>query len=494
MADVLDLTSSDDEDIAQSSPRNYPSTAVSVKNESQPHPSSIPAPQFNNDEDAPKLTIVNGKGFWKSWTRSFKTTILKLLDLIDNSVDAATIQDTPGFTGRIHIYPDVYEQSTTNRKGKKYTSTIGLCIRNNSRHTIVPLAEALVVHNTTKVDAGEIGENGVGLKQACAALSDLSFVLVKNGNDANLNLGIVAKSLQREEGPYLPAFQFSNEKEEGQAPLKEQMIALFSQPKHDDVAQCIAQYGADVSGGDPSLDAGIDGLCKRFDDICHDFYGNDHVFEVILNKIRHGQEESLVKRALDAQQKITVNQLIKDLQREIPCMYLHIPDSFEFIVGKQRLMFKYWQERLVEFSTFNITVGSTIPWKQNFEVSDEHPDSYDLRLFIGFDRFRIADSDVAAETGEKRESKHASLYFYSRQSGRLIKSEPDARHMLGLTTGSSLYGSALTIIIDDIGGCLPLHPTKQDISFGLENKGAVHEENLFAWVGSGELATILTHI
>ena len=75
----------------------------------------------------------------------------------------------------------------------------GLCIRNNSPNPIVPLSEALVVHHTTKLDEGEIGENGIGLKQACAALCDLSFILVKNGT--NVELGIVAKALQREEGP-----------------------------------------------------------------------------------------------------------------------------------------------------------------------------------------------------------------------------------------------------------------------------------------------------
>ena len=114
-----------------------------------------------------------------------------------------------------------------------------------------------------------------------------------------------------------------------------------------------------------------------------------------------------------------------------------------------------------------------------------------MRLFLGFDRYRITDPDTEAETGERREKKNASLHFYSRQSGRLIKSEPDARHMLGLTTGSSTYGSALTIIIDDIGGNLPLSPTKQEISFGLENKGEVHEENLVAWVGAGEIALFI---
>ena len=74
------------------------------------------------------------------------------------------------------------------------------------------------------------------------------------------------------------------------------------------------------------------------------------------------------------------------------------------------------------------------------------------------------------------------------------QSESDARHMLGLSTGSSFYASALTVIIDDVGGHLPLHPTKQDISFGQQNKGAIHEENLFAWVGAGEFVRISIYI
>jgi len=120
-------------------------------------------------------------------------------------------------------------------------------------------------------------------------------------------------------------------------------------------------------------------------------------------------------------------------------------------------------------------------------LSAEHRDAYDLRLFLGFDRYRIVESDFDANTGEKKETKNASLYFYSRMSGRLIKSEPDARHMLGLSTGTSLYAAALTIIIDDVDGNLPLHPTKQDLAFGNENRGAVHEENLLAWVGAGKI-------
>jgi hypothetical protein len=61
--------------------------------------------------------------------------------------------------------------------------------------------EILKLFISSKKDAGSdtIGENGVGLKQSCAALSDLSFVLVKNGRD-RFELGILAKALQRDDG------------------------------------------------------------------------------------------------------------------------------------------------------------------------------------------------------------------------------------------------------------------------------------------------------
>jgi hypothetical protein len=74
---------------------------------------------------------------------------------------------------------------------------------NNCVKAICPLGE--VLYNSSKVHSGavDIGENGVGLKQVCATLCDLSFVLVKNGSDANIELGIVAKNLQKEEGCYL---------------------------------------------------------------------------------------------------------------------------------------------------------------------------------------------------------------------------------------------------------------------------------------------------
>ena len=125
-----------------------------------------------------------------------------MLDLLDNSVDAAIeghghiIQDDDRntFVGKVHVYPDVHKAATTKN------TTSGLCIINNCAKRIRPLEKVLEVYSSSKVNsgAGDIGENGVGLKQGCATLSDLSFVLAKNGSD--IELGIISKSLQSEEG------------------------------------------------------------------------------------------------------------------------------------------------------------------------------------------------------------------------------------------------------------------------------------------------------
>ena len=87
----------------------------------------------------------------------------------------------------------------------------GLIIVNNSRQPVRPLARVLEVFNSSKIETavdrdngmdhvGDIGENGVGLKQGCATMSERSFVLVRNGDERFVELGIVAESLQSSAG------------------------------------------------------------------------------------------------------------------------------------------------------------------------------------------------------------------------------------------------------------------------------------------------------
>ena len=394
-----------------------------------------------------KMTRVDGKGLWRSWKRNFKNKLQALLDLIDNSLDASIQeQNRNNFVGFVHVNPDVYAQSG-------YQKTTGLCITNNCFKSIRPLESVLEVYNSSKVDsgAGDIGENGVGLKQGCATLSDLSFVLAKNGSNGNIELGIVAKALQREEGCYLPAFTFSNEAGDN---LEGQMFSLFSQPNHQDVKCCIEQYGQVTYESKLSLEVGVKRLCKHFNDICYgdEYENNRYVFMVILDKIHHSEKEITGRGAQSEPQKTTVTRLMKELREEIPRMYLHIPDSFQFKIGKERAVFKYWPERMVELSTFSVIINKKIPWTDKLEASDGHPDSYSLRIFVGFDGERATDPDGRKE---------GSLYIYSRQSGRLITHHADARTLLGLGAGGTDFCQSLTIIIDDIGGQLPLNPTKQ---------------------------------
>lgn len=426
-----------------------------------------------------KTTRVDGLGLWRSWTRNFKTKQLALLDLIDNSLDAAIEgQNCDGFTGKVHLFPDIYGKAGYDK------ATTGICIVNNCKNPIRPLGKVLEAYNSSKVDsgAGDIGENGVGLKQGCATLSDLSFVLVKNENE-NIELGIIAKQLQREDGCYLPAFTFSTKLG---PPLNEQMIILFSHPNHADVANCVAQYGAGSSSSD--LSAGVERLCQHLN---QSLFNERFVFMVIINRIHQ-----VDAKEMNAQQKLIVNNMLKELYTEIPRLYLHVPNSFEFMIGNKRAEFKYWPERLVELSSFTVKINKKIPWQDMFNPTE----FYELRIFVGFDGIKMTDSTARKEM---------ALYVYSRQSGRLISQTHDARTLCGLQAGGTEFCQGLTVIIDDAGGNLPLNPTKQDgsfmlfcfhlnfdyflvahistfacvVAFGEETHGETHKENLMAMVG-----------
>ena len=169
--------------------------------------------------------------------------------------------------------------------------------------------------------------------------------------------------------------------------------------------------------------------------------------------------------------------LMREIKQELPKTYLHIPDNLEVYVDRDRIDFKYWPQRLVELSLFTIKVNPTIHWYEGdtFRANDDRHDSYELRLFCGFDADRACDG---------RQKNDCSLFLHSRKSGRMISSTADARHQLHLTASGSDYAQGLTIIMDDINGRLPLNPTKQDVAFAEERRGAVHKENLYELVGA----------
>mmetsp|Transcript_6212 Transcript_6212/g.10433 ORF Transcript_6212/g.10433 Transcript_6212/m.10433 type:complete len:750 (-) Transcript_6212:1055-3304(-) len=487
MTDPIDLTLSSDEESPPDDPPQPQPQRRGRRRGDQPQPDlgmivpvnvdereqevNLPTPTLtNNDTDEGlKPSTTSGTGLWDLWTRNFKSPLFALLDLIDNSVDAALLQkgcksDIPG---RVQIYRDVYKHG-------RHSYTTGLCIRNNSMNKITSLDLALNhLFSSDKVTPNTIGENGVGMKQAAASLSDMTFVLVKNGSNEELELGIIAKVLQNEVGCFLPCFKFNDLKN-----LSKKMTEVFKQSQYASVAKCVAEYGKVTTDGVPSLDKGIERLCKHFEDICKKFHDNPYVFEVILDKV-HDRNSKHASGAKDKQ--ATVAEIMKTLQNDIPMRYLHIDETFKFSVGKKELTFRYWQERLVEFTEIEIPVRSKTPWHENFGV--DMPDQYWLRIFLGFDRFRIAESDVEPETGIKKSNKQCSLYIYSRMSGRLILRERDSRVRLRLNAGGTEFCQALTVIIDDVDGHLPVNPTKQDVVFSNQSQGGdTHEENLYTMV------------
>ncbi|KAL3782830.1 hypothetical protein HJC23_011163 [Cyclotella cryptica] len=426
---------------------------------------------YEDDAVNRKITRVDGKGLWRSWKRNFNSQFMAILDLIDNSLDASIEGIDQGFVGKCHINPDTYSYQEENWALEK---TTGIAIINNCIKTMRPLQKCLEIYDSSKVDSGadHVGENGVGLKQACATLSDRSFVLMKNGSDSNCELGIIAEQLQRNEGAYLPAFQFSNDSYDTETPsLAEQMKDLFSQPNNADAAQCIAQYGSGLNGNGPSLDFGIERLCKHFDMMCRNFSDNPYVFAVIVDKVRNDNVEERSGVADDVLTKIQVNKLLSELRNRIPLTYLHIPTSFEFLVNNHRVMFKYWQNRMVEFTRFTMNVGTTL----RFDDPRDDPQKCAIRLYVGFDT--VAMYNVNSK-------KCGALFLYSRQSGRLITHHPDARTMLELSAGGTEYCSGLRIIVDDFEGHLPLNPTKQDIAFSEKACGDILKENLYKSVGA----------
>eukprot|EP00574_Skeletonema_japonicum_P000894 CAMPEP_0201740920 /NCGR_PEP_ID=MMETSP0593-20130828/46548_1 /ASSEMBLY_ACC=CAM_ASM_000672 /TAXON_ID=267983 /ORGANISM="Skeletonema japonicum, Strain CCMP2506" /LENGTH=653 /DNA_ID=CAMNT_0048235241 /DNA_START=39 /DNA_END=2000 /DNA_ORIENTATION=+ len=415
-----------------------------------------------------KTTTVDGQGMWRAWKRGFTSNVLAFKDLIDNAVDAAfddpsVKKENDDFIGRIHINPDVYQSTTT-----------GICLQNNCLNSVASLEKVFVVYESSKVDSGAdaVGENGVGLKQACAALSDLSFVLVKRANN-QLSFGVIAESLQLQRGVRLPSFNLVDN-----GSLYVQLEAHLQKQEYADVRNCIARYGAIEVNDPPSFPVGMKRICEHFQSMNRRYVGHD-LFQVIMDRIRHQSSKDDTVEQVDVhhEQKTRVHTLMRDIKKELPKTYLHIPENLYFLVGNDKLSFKHWPQRLVEFSSFTVKVNPNMGWNEGeiFRANDERHDNYELRIFCGFD------ADRATIPNSRKE---CMLHLHSRKSGRLICTDADARTKIHLPASGSDYSQGLTIIMDDLKGQLPLNPTKQGVAFGEERRGRVHEENLYQLVGA----------
>jgi len=423
-------------------------------------PQNAAAPPQNRNTTT---TGVNGIGLWNSWTRNFSTPVQAMLDLVDNAFDAAPPD------GKILIRAE---------DGSAGGATIGggLTMFNTCAQAVAPLAEVLEVYKSVKGSGHEhIGENGVGLKQGCATLSDCSFVLTRN--ESQYSLGVIAKTLQSPEGISLPSFVFTAASHASSTVLRAELMELCSKESQAAVAQVVASYG----GGE--LEAGVERLVDQFGFMSTDKWGR-YAFGLILCDIKQG---SSIGNGHNSGKN---SHLIRQLQEKLPEIYIHVPSEFEVRIDYQLIQFHYWQRRLVDLTRFALRINPTNPvsaWTsphdllvntQELEdnVNPYRDNGYILHVYLGFDALRVAGTGA---------DKEASLYWYSRKQGRLIKRIGDARADLGLNATGTQFCQGLTVIVDDLNGQLPLNPTKQDVAFGEQGAmGEIHRQNLKLWIGA----------
>ena len=396
---------------------------------------------------------VNGIGLWKAWGRSFRQPIDAFLDILDNAVDA--IEANRFGRGKVRI-------DTIPVSG-------GVSILNSFPESKYKEMHAMLDVYSSQKQNDEIGENGVGVKQASASLSDFTLVITRKR--ARFQVGVLASSLQTEEGVRIPSYTF----EEG-CNLKEEILRL----SESDVVfrQSMIHFGGFEArlGTNLSMEEwensfllkGQHRLEETFLDLVneHGEWASDHcVYGLYLDQLRFDDAS-----------------ILAELRDTLPHKYIHLSeDHCDILIGGKRPIFQYWERRLVELTCFEFQVSNIHDFKSD-NVNDPRNAST-LRLFIGFDHIRCSSFNQQS-TG--------ALYIYSRESGRLIKHLSDCRTELSLPAGSSDYSQGLTIILDDYQSSLPLTPTKQDIAYSDGPNGDVHRANVYAWM-SGIVEAYYNH-
>jgi len=393
-----------------------------------------------NDEDGTieSSRLINGLGLWDSWI--YDSQLEAFQELINNAIAADGATDWK--PKAIEITKDEYRSKIT-----------GIVFTNNSP-TNISIASVLALYRSSRKRG-----NGIGLKRACATLSDLSFVLVRNNTE--MAIGIIAKNLQDDHGIYFPSYSFRPLRKDL---LKNQLKKLF---KDEKVNKCIASYG------NGNFNYAVERLVKQIHHLRNSptWKRQKHTFCLILDKVLDDNET----RSKDKNYEMTVEKMMEKLHEELPLKYIHLKNDVVTLQDEIK-NFNCWPRRLTELAVFYQKIN-----ENNDFFSWETPSSedYDIRLFIGFDSLRVntADNKVSGET------KALSLYLYSGQSGRLVLHEPDARNLLNLcNSDGSRYCHGLTIIVDDAQEKIPLNHGKNEVRE--VNDGLLLKKNMYTWVST----------
>jgi hypothetical protein len=344
----------------------------------------------------------------------------------------------------------------------------------------------------------------IGLKQGCASLSNLSFVITKNRGD--ISFGIIALALQHDKGCYLPSFQLDSSRD-----AIENITEILENECPASVSACVTEYGLG------SRKRGVTMIAKHIDDLNNpNGWGfHEHIFKLIITDSLNNNEKSgsllsisnaddededmddddndnlasIVTNSIIKNRRLSQNRsgkninidspfqnLLTQLEKDVPKYYIHIPDKVILSLCNKRVRFNYWQRHLIGLTRFDQQILED-EYVRDLKTEDlQKPSDFKVRIFCGFDPIRVDPSNV--------EQKALSLYIYSRQSGRLIKYTPDARNLLKLTASGTMYAQAMTCIVDDYQGKIPLNPTKQDVAFSEKQNGDILGENLYAWTSA----------
>ena len=393
----------------------------------------------------------------------------------------------PSDNGHIHIDADRDEENNVR----------GIYMINNCQHRIKSIADVLTVFKSSKGDATDaIGENGVGVKQGCATLSNLSFVLSRN--NYTFSIGVVAFALQKHSGIYLPHYEFtwdpdiintlsaSQSQSHSQSQLNASLQNFLSNQLYKICTEDKAVSNQIKVYGEGKLTSGVHRLMQHFYRMTNDLWSiqhNPHIFSLVIHNLKHGQvlDQHQHDESRETRQNNHVTKgFLTQIHEKLPKHYLHVAHSFDFQVGGKRVVFAYWQRRLCEMAKFTVVIDKKDPLNTELlqlYAKDKVPnhDYHSLNVYLGFDAMRCGDKS-------NKGNKCATIYYHSRRAGRLIKHHRDARGELCLSSGGTQYCQGLTIIVDDSDGSLPLNPTKQDFAFGEKTHGETWLWNMKLWI------------
>ncbi|CAJ1948373.1 unnamed protein product [Cylindrotheca closterium] len=404
-----------------------------------------------------QASAVHGRGMWNNFLRSFSDPLYALLDLFDNAVDASW--NLPkGEVPKIKVDLDTHGQG-------------GIYIRNASSDPIPSMEQILEVFRSAKEHhKSAIGENGVGIKHACANLSDLSLVLTKTAD--SFSLGILMKDLQQDV-PHFPQMVIARS------------ASIYGRIKHMCDLEQMTWGLAVAAYGDGDLYLGIDRICLHFEEMKTgvDWKDASDVFTIVISKLRQTGHTENEGGEEDPESLNDINndgngddsdersqEVLREFAKRLPQLYIHLNHNIQVQVCGKVIDMAYWETRLADLTLFEVGIpqGREKDAKLKLTHADppyRHPT---VRFWLGFN--------------VGRPSASAHIYYYSRQSGRLIKDLHDCRSMLNLTAGSTDFKQGLTIILDDWNSTLPLNPTKQDLSFAFQEHGETHKTNLNFWL------------